>query len=131
MRGAGSAVRPVGNEVQVMKSIRNQRRLFWLVAPLATLFFVLAAVSQERPAREHKQRSDSLRTMKPLVMGKHYAVTSMMSQATVAAERILEKGGNAFDAAVGGQAVLGLVSPAANGVGSDAMLLAFDAKADK
>jgi hypothetical protein len=40
----------------------------------------------------------------------------MMPQATLTAQRILEMGGNAFDAAVGGQAVLGLVSPAANGV---------------
>jgi gamma-glutamyltranspeptidase/glutathione hydrolase len=64
-------------------------------------------------------------------MGRKYAVTSMMPQATLAAQRILEAGGNAFDAAVGGQAVLGLVSPASNGVGSDAMLLVYDAKQRK
>jgi gamma-glutamyltranspeptidase/glutathione hydrolase len=71
------------------------------------------------------------RTVKPVVMGTHYAVTSMMPQATLAAQRILESGGNAFDAIVGGQAVLGLVAPASNGVGSDAMLLVYDAKQKK
>src|SRR6478735_7444402 len=76
------------------------------------------------------QRSD-FRTMKPLVIGTHYAVSSMMPQATLAAQRMLEAGGNAFDAIVGGQAVLGLVAPAANGLGSDAVLLVYDAKQKK
>src|SRR2546425_554861 len=77
------------------------------------------------------QRSGSTRTVKPVVMGTHYAVSSMMPQATVAAERILTMGGNAFDAIVGGQAVLGLVAPSSNGIGSDAMLLVYDAKQKK
>lgn len=73
------------------------------------------------------QSHPSKRTVKPLVMGTHNAVTSMMPQATLAAQRILAAGGNAFDAIVGGQAVLGLVAPSANGVGSDAVLLVYDA----
>ena len=77
------------------------------------------------------ERSGSRRTVKPIVMGTHYAITSMMPQATLAAQRILESGGNAFDAVVGGQAVLGLVAPASNGVGSDAMLLVYVAKQKK
>src|SRR5829696_3010962 len=59
------------------------------------------------------------RTMRPVIMGKRYAVTSMKHEATEAAVRILEAGGNAFDAAVAGQAVLALVDPASNGYGSD------------
>ena len=76
------------------------------------------------------QRSDS-RTMKPLVMGTRYAATSMMPQATMAAQHMLESGGNAFDAIVTGQAVLGLVQPASNGIGGDAVLLVYDARAKK
>ena len=76
------------------------------------------------------QRGDS-RTMKPLVMGTRYAATSMMPQATLAAQRMLEAGGNAFDAIVTGQAVLGLVQPASNGIGGDAVLLVYDARAKK
>jgi len=52
----------------------------------------------------------------------------MKAEATRAAERILEKGGNAFDAIVAGQAVLGIVDAAMNGVGSDAVLLVYDSK---
>ncbi len=43
----------------------------------------------------------------------------------------MRAGGNAFDAIVAGQAVLGLVQPNLNGVGSDATLLIYDAKAKK
>jgi gamma-glutamyltranspeptidase/glutathione hydrolase len=52
----------------------------------------------------------------------------MKMEATRAAEKILLAGGNAFDAAVAAQAVLGQVDPAMNGVGSDAELLLYDAK---
>lgn len=67
-------------------------------------------------------------TMKPLVRGTKYAAASMAPQATLAAERILAAGGNAFDAIVAGQAVLGLVLPASNGIGGDATLLVYSAK---
>jgi gamma-glutamyltranspeptidase / glutathione hydrolase len=55
----------------------------------------------------------------------------MKAEATRASERILEAGGNAFDAIVAGQAVLGIVDAAMNGIGSDAVLLIYDAKAKK
>ncbi len=71
------------------------------------------------------------RTMRPVVRGRHFAVASMKAEATRAAERILEKGGNAFDAIVAGQAVLGIVDQAMNGVGADAVLLVYDAKTKK
>jgi gamma-glutamyltranspeptidase / glutathione hydrolase len=49
--------------------------------------------------------------MRPVISGRQYAASSMKHQATEAAVRILEAGGNAFDAAVAGQAVLSLVDP--------------------
>jgi gamma-glutamyltranspeptidase/glutathione hydrolase len=98
--------------------------LLWNTAPAT-------AQGQRLYERVLIERPGGRRTVKPVVMGTHYAVTSMMPQATLAAQRILEAGGNAFDAIVGGQAVLGLVAPASNGVGSDAMLLVYDAKQKK
>ncbi|HEX3878454.1 MAG TPA: gamma-glutamyltransferase [Bryobacteraceae bacterium] len=70
-------------------------------------------------------------TMKQLARGTLYAAASMTPQATLAAEHMLEQGGNAFDAIVAGQAVLGLTQPSLNGMGSDATLLIWDAKAQK
>jgi gamma-glutamyltranspeptidase/glutathione hydrolase len=70
-------------------------------------------------------------TARPVIIGRQYAVSSMKHQATEAAVRILEAGGNAFDAAVAGQAVLALVDPASNSYGSDAVVLVYDAKSKK
>src|SRR5215468_964597 len=69
--------------------------------------------------------------MRPVIRGQHAAVSSMRQQATEAARRILEAGGNAFDAAVAGQAVLGLADFADNGVGSDAVVLVYSAREKK
>src|SRR6476620_10177721 len=77
------------------------------------------------------QEQDEIRmsTMRPVVRGRTQAAASMKPEATQAAERMLRAGGNAFDAAVASQAVLGLVDAASNGVGSDAVILVYDAKA--
>ncbi len=77
------------------------------------------------------QTDSPVRTMKPVIRGTHYAVSSMKPAASLAAERILRAGGNAFDAAVAGQAVLGIADMAMNGLGADAVLLIYDAKTRK
>jgi gamma-glutamyltranspeptidase/glutathione hydrolase len=69
--------------------------------------------------------------MRPVIRGQQYAVSSMKAEATEAAVRILEAGGNAFDAAVAGQAVLALVDPDSNGFGADAVLLVYVAAEKK
>ncbi len=84
-----------------------------------------ALQAQQQPARTSGQ------TMKQLVRGTEYAAASMMPHATLAAEHMLREGGNGFDAIVAGQAVLGVVQPNMNGVGSDAVLLIYDAKQKK
>jgi gamma-glutamyltranspeptidase/glutathione hydrolase len=63
--------------------------------------------------------------MRPVIRGRQAAVSSMRAQATEAARRILQAGGNAFDAAVAGQAALGVTDFADNGVGSDAVVLVY------
>jgi gamma-glutamyltranspeptidase/glutathione hydrolase len=80
---------------------------------------------------EAQDPSDNVRTatMRPVIRGRTQAAASMKPEATRAAEHILQAGGNAFDAAVAGQAVLGIVDAASNGVGSDAVILIYDAKA--
>src|SRR6266852_4735315 len=89
--------------------------------------FVGVTMAQEGEA----EATTANRTMRHIVRGQHFAVASMKAEATRAAERILERGGNAFDAIVAGQAVLGIVDAAMNGVGSDAVLLVYDAKTKK
>src|SRR6267143_1748808 len=55
----------------------------------------------------------------------------MKAEATEAARRILQTGGNAFDAVVGGQAALAVTDFALNGIGSDAVALVYDARDKK
>ena len=71
------------------------------------------------------------RTMRPVIRGRQAAVSSMKAEATEAASRILQRGGNAFDAIVGGQAALAVTDFALNGVGSDAVVLVYDAREKK
>jgi gamma-glutamyltranspeptidase/glutathione hydrolase len=78
--------------------------------------------------QEQDETMASGRTLRPVVRGREYAVSSMKAEATAAATRILDAGGNAFDAAVAGQAALSLVDPDSNGIGSDAVVLLYDAK---
>src|SRR5438552_14278145 len=94
---------------------------------IVTVLGVLPAVAQaQRPTD-----ADARQTMKQLARGTEYAAASMMPQASLTAEHVLRAGGNAFDAIVAGQAVLGVVQPAMNGLGSDAQLLVYDAKQKK
>ncbi len=91
---------------------------------ILAVFLLLAAASAQTPERIP-------RTTRPVIRGTEYAVVSMKPQSTQVAEQILRAGGNAFDAAVAGQAVLGLVDFGANGVGSDAVVLIYDARSKK
>jgi gamma-glutamyltranspeptidase/glutathione hydrolase len=77
------------------------------------------------------QITDSRQTMRPVIRGRHAAVSSMKAEATEVARQILAAGGNAFDAAVGGQAALAVTDFAYNGVGSDAVLLVYNAGENK
>ncbi len=99
------------------------------IALVGMLMSSLAGVTMGQEGES--ETNGAARTMRPVVRGRHFAVASMKAEATRAAERILEKGGNAFDAIVAGQAVLGIVDAAMNGVGSDAVLLVYDAKTKK
>jgi gamma-glutamyltranspeptidase/glutathione hydrolase len=69
--------------------------------------------------------------MRPVIRGRQAAVATMKAEATEAARRILDAGGNAFDAAVGGQAALAVTDFSLNGMGSDAVLLIYNAREKK
>lgn len=96
--------------------------------------FAALAVVALLPLLSFSQEPQKVRfpqTLKQAVRGANYGVSSMHQMSSMAADRILQRGGNAFDAAVAGQAALGVVEPGANGIGGDAQLLVYDAKAGK
>lgn len=90
-------------------------------------------MTQRLPAQGvlNAKSAESTQTMRPVIRGRNAAVSSMKAEATEAARRILGAGGNAFDAAVGGQAALAVTDFSLNGVGSDAVLLIYNAREKK
>jgi len=92
----------------------------------ALLAMTTLEASEKPVAADAPPRSD--RMTRPVIRGRTYAVASMRPESTQVAEQILRRGGNAFDAAVAAQAVLALVDAPNNGIGSDAMLLVYDAQ---
>src|SRR6266478_6397656 len=104
--------------------MRSRRAILGGLGLLLLGAFTTSYLRAQDPADEIRSA-----TMRPVIRGRTMAAASMKPEATQAAERILRAGGNAYDAAVAGQAVLGLVDAASNGVGSDAVILVYDAKA--
>jgi gamma-glutamyltranspeptidase / glutathione hydrolase len=84
----------------------------------------LAAIAQDRPAgRSFVSRSE--------VLGTNGMVASSHPLVSQVALSILQKGGNAIDAAIAGNALQGFLDPAMNGIGGDLFAIVWDAKTKK
>jgi len=112
------------NSMEVPMPGSGSRRTLCVCLFVACLGFAPVAVAQE-------DEGSGVQTMRPVIRGQQAAVSSMKSEATEAARRILQEGGNAFDAAVGGQAALAVTDFPMNGVGSDAVVLVYVARENK
>src|SRR5499425_2859558 len=84
-----------------------------------SLFTTALAMSQERS----QTRS--------LVISRNGIVAAESPLAAQAGAQILEKGGNAVDAAIATNAMMGVVEPMMNGIGGDLFAIVYDAKANK
>src|SRR6476661_8965502 len=66
-----------------------------------------------------------------MVISRNGIVAAESPLAAQAGARILERGGNAVDAAIATNAMMGVVEPMMNGIGGDLFAIVYDAKADK
>jgi gamma-glutamyltranspeptidase/glutathione hydrolase len=66
-----------------------------------------------------------------MVISRGGIVAAESPLAAQAGVRILERGGNAVDAAIATNAMMGVVSPMMNGIGGDLFAIVYDAKANK
>jgi len=66
-----------------------------------------------------------------MVISRQGIVAAESPLAAQAGARILERGGNAVDAAIATNAMMGVVSPMMNGIGGDLFAIVYDAKAQK
>ena len=97
------------------------KRLLFLV--LLACLGPLAAAQNQSPERA------SGWTVKAPVKAKHWMIAAANPLAVDAGVSILKQGGNAVDAAIAVQLVLGLVEPQSSGLGGGAFMLLHDGKA--
>ena len=90
-----------------------------LLVLFALRISVNSTVAAENPHRDYAQSTTISR------LGIVATSQSLASQAGVA---VLERGGNAIDAAIAANAALGVIEPMMNGVGGDLFAIVFDAK---
>jgi len=76
----------------------------------------------------HAQDRGQARSM---VISRNGIVAAESPLAAQAGVRILEQGGNAVDAAIAANAMMGVVQPMSNGIGGDLFAVVYDAKANK
>jgi gamma-glutamyltranspeptidase/glutathione hydrolase len=100
--------------------ILSKRRIFLVV------FITVAALTsvQECHAQDRAQG-------RSMVISRGGIVAAESPLAAEAGARILERGGNAVDAAITANAMMGVVEPMMNGIGGDLFAIVYDAKANK
>src|SRR5450755_5012951 len=76
----------------------------------------------------HAQDRSQARSM---VISRNGIVAAESPLAAQAGVRILERGGNAVDAAIAANAAMGVVAPMMNGIGGDLFVIVYDVKANK
>lgn len=91
---------------------------------LIQAFTVLSSTAADRVT------GDPVATRSPVLASQAMAATSQPLATQVALE-IMKNGGNAIDAAIAANAVLGLVEPTGNGIGGDLYAIVWDAKTQK
>ena len=91
------------------------------------LGWVLTLTFMATPSIVAQDRSQG----RSMVISRGGIVAAESPLAAQAGVRILERGGNAVDAAIATNAVMGLVEPMMNGIGGDLFAIVYDAKANK
>jgi len=95
----------------------------FMVVALNGLLPVKTKVSHGGP-----MMSTAFTSHRPVAMGTNWMITSGHPLASQAGAAVLERGGNALDAAIAANAVLGVVRPHMCGIGGDAFIIIYVAR---
>src|SRR5437899_11025093 len=93
----------------------------------ALLLCVLAGMTMTAMGARAQDRSQG----RSMVISRGGIVAAEAPLAAQAGVRILERGGNAVDAAIATNAMMGVVEPMMNGIGGDLFVIVYDTKANK
>ena len=94
----------------------------WSTCAMAT-----AALAVSTCAASAQDRSQA----RSMVISQYGIVAAEQPIAARAGTAVLERGGNAVDAAIAANAAMGLVAPMMDGIGGDLFAIIYDAKSDK
>ncbi|MFY9688813.1 MAG: gamma-glutamyltransferase, partial [Candidatus Acidiferrales bacterium] len=95
-------------------------------AIVCTLSLALAAMAAAAPGNAQDRTQN-----RSMVISRRGIVAAESPLAAQAGATILARGGNAIDAAVATNAVMGVVEPMMNGMGGDLFAIVYDAKTQK
>jgi gamma-glutamyltranspeptidase/glutathione hydrolase len=105
--------------------VMMKREWFWMrVAGGVVMAGAMAMMSVD----VHGQDRGQARSM---VISRNGIVAAESPLAAQAGAKILERGGNAVDAAIATNAMMGVVEPMMNGIGGDLFAIVYDAKANR
>src|ERR1700687_3544936 len=113
-----------------LDELTKERTKTMRISPgLRFFLFVLngAAMLMTGQVGEAQDRSQG----RSMVISRNGIVAAESPLAAQAGARILERGGNAVDAAIATNAMMGVVEPMMNGIGGDLFAIVYDAKSGK
>src|ERR1041385_5492330 len=97
----------------------------------ALLLFSFACFAQEDASAATAEPPTVRDQARSMVVTKFGIVASSQFLASQAGAKMLESGGNAVDAAIAANAVLGVTQPYVNGMGGDLFAIVYEAKTGK
>jgi gamma-glutamyltranspeptidase/glutathione hydrolase len=98
---------------------------------LNSMVFLFILWSWSGRVSAHDRPAGPLHKTRSALLARHGMAATSQPLATAAAIRVLQEGGNAIDAAIAANAVLGVVEPMMCGLGGDLFAIVWDAKTKK